>query len=265
MTIRKPFFVVPLELENVVTGNARGGHPAKFLGRHIDQGLTWRTSGASNVWARGNFSAAKAIDFCSVMLANALPGTKIRLRLGNSQADVDGSSAPYDSTALDFISPSITREDGLYHSHLELDAVETATWWRIDITGHTGDFEASMLVLGEKIEPSHYYNFDYEQGVEDLGNAGFTEWGVPADTDGLIFRVINFTLGWQTRTEMEAKFRPMMEKLGIRRPVYLCFNPTATTARQAHSYLGRMKKPPFARGSRHPLYMVQEFQILSVA
>lgn len=266
MAIRKPFFVVPLDLGTVVTGNAQPGYSVRHLGRHKAAALTWKTDGASNVWARGNLAGTRTIDFCSVMLANALPDTQIRLRLGTTQAEVDGNSAPYDSGAVDFIDPAITREDGLYHSHLELDDPEAGVlWWRIDITGHTGDFQASMLVLGEKIEPSHFFNFDDEEGVEDLGGAlEFNRWGVASDEGGAVFRTKDFTLAWQTQAEYQASFRPMVEKLGSRGIVYLCFAPEATTHRQADTYLGIFRKAVIAKGVRHPGYRVQEFQVLSM-
>lgn len=265
MAIRKPIFVVPLDLGTVVTGNAVGGHSVRHLGRFKDIGLTWKTDGASNVWARGQFDAAQRIDFAAMPSANALPDTQIRLRLGTSQAEVDGGSAPYDSGAVDFISPAITRDDGLYHSHLELPSVETGvTWWRIDITGHTGDFEAAFLVLGEKAEPSRFYNHDFQDGIDDLGSLAFTAWAVPDEEDGVVLRTKEFTLGWQTKAEMEATFRPMMERLGTRGMVYLCFDPEANTYRQANTYFGTMRKPPIARGHRKPLTFSQDFQILSL-
>lgn len=165
-TIRKPFFVIPLALGTIVAGNAQLGNPVFNLNRAKAIGLTWKTAGNTNVWARGNFTAARSIDFMALIAANALPGTLIRLRLGTTQAEVDGV-APYDSTALAFISPSITRTDGLYHSHLELPSVITATWWRIDITGHTGDFEAATLVLGANPQtaPAVVLAFDHRPAV----------------------------------------------------------------------------------------------------
>ena len=79
------------------------------------------------------------MSFYSVIAANALPGTQYRLRLGGTQAQVDGDgTALYNSSALPFISPAIESDDGLYHSHLELGAIVTAFWWRIDIIGHAG-------------------------------------------------------------------------------------------------------------------------------
>ena len=77
-TIRKPFFVVPLDLGAFVSGNAATGFPVYNLNRHDAIGLTWKSAGAANVWTRGDFGAARAVDFCSVIAANALPGTLVR-------------------------------------------------------------------------------------------------------------------------------------------------------------------------------------------
>lgn len=263
-TIRKPFFVRPINLGNFVASAAQSGYPVYHLNRHKAAGLIWQANATGGLWARGVFNATASIDFCAMILANAQPGTTIRVRLGATQADVDGSSAPYDSTPLPFINPSIVRDDGLYHSHLELPSVQTATWWRIDIGGHSGAFQASSLIFGAKIEPTHFYNFDWEYGIRDLGSIDFTRNGVVDEAEGAIWRTIDFTLGWQSEAEFEASFRPMAEALGKRGVVYLCFDPEPTTYRQARTYLGFFDKAPFAKGIRKPRTFSQDYSIVSM-
>lgn len=258
----KPFFVRPVDLGTVTAGNTAAGYPASSLNRFKAIGLTWRTVGNANLWARGQFGSAQAIDFCAIVAGNAQPGTTYRLRLGNSQAEVDGT-APYDSGDLPYISPAITSADGLYHSHLELPSVQTATWWRIDIGGHTGDFQASMLVLGQKVQPSKFYNLDFEYGVKDLGNLEWGRYGVLDEDPGLIARTVAFTLAWNTEAEFETSFRPMMEQLGKRGIVYLVFDPEATAYRQAKTFMGVFDKPPAARGVRKPKTYSQDFALTS--
>lgn len=262
MAILKPIFVIPLNLGTIATGNEIAGKPASNLNRAKAIGLTWKTSDATNVWARGDFASAKAVNFMSLVSANALPGTLIRLRLGDTQAEVDGV-ADYDSAAVAFISPSITREDGLYHSHLEFASI-TKRWWRIDVTGHTGAFEGSTLVLGATITPSRFYNLGFERGIRDLGSIEFSRFGVFDEEEGAIFRTLDFTLGWITEAELEASFRPMVESLGSRGIVYACFDPEATAYRQGKTYLGVMAKPPFAKGTKKPATFAMDFQIVSM-
>lgn len=268
MAIQKPIFVIPHDLGTIESGNVLAGYSANHLNRHKAIGLAWRTDGNSNIWARGDFGETKTVEFWAVLSANAQAGTQMRLRLGPTQDAVDGVGSPppgtYDSTAVDFISPSITREDGKYHSHYELETSMNVRWWRLDITGHTGDFEASMLILGEKVIPTRYYNLDFQFGVQDLGSVDITRFGVVNEEPGVIFRTVEFTLGWQTEAEFEASFRPMMERLGSRGVVYCCFDPDATTYRQAKTYFGWLRKPPFAKGIRKPQTYEQEFSILSM-
>lgn len=260
--IRKPFFVVPHPLGTIATGNAASGYPATHLNRHKAIGLVWKSTGSTNLWVRGDFGSSKTIDFAAIIAANAQAGSTIRLRLGTTQAEVDGT-ATYDSGAIPIISPSISREDGRYHSHHELPSTQTARWWRIDIAGHTGNFQASNLVLGSKIEPSRFYDLDYEYGVEDMGDAEFTRLGVIDEVPGVILRTVNFTLSWQSEAELEGSFRPFIEKVGKTGIVYCCFDPEASTYRQARTYMGLFRKPPYARGQRKPRTFAQEFQILS--
>lgn len=426
--IRKPLFIKPLDLGTIATGNETAGYPASHLNRHKAIGLTWKSTGNSNVWARGQMTSAGTIDFAAIVSANALAGTKYRLRLGASQAAVDGGSVDisnaanttvtskeygwwtvrktggvngtydaaavsatsfagdfvltikpaqltgtahigmnadpntnnsnsgidygfviatttatannngasgssttisaatylflvrsgttltlrygtsedytaattlqtysavsttlyfdcsiqtannaydvrllnpaaipvYDSGVQTFISPSITREDGLYHSHLEMGAQVSAAWWRIDITGHTGDFQAAALVLGRKIEPSHFYNYDHEYGAEDLGSGDFNRWGVFDEEPGIILRTVDFTLAWQSEAEYEASFRPLIETTGKRGFVYIAFDPEPSTYRQARTYMGVFGKVPFARGVRKGRTFTQDYQIRSI-
>jgi hypothetical protein len=261
-----PFAVIPTPLGTIATGNEVAGHPAEHLGEFKAPGMTWKSSGASSLYVRGDFGSAMPVDFVSVMSANAIPATTIRVRLGDSQAEVDGT-AGYDSGAVAFISPSITRADGLYHSHLELPSVQTKRWWRIDIGSHTGDFEASMLVIGQKLTPANYYAPGWARGVEDMGGIDIGRWGVADEQDGLIWRSLTFRLGWLSEADFETKFGPMMEALGKRGVALWCFDPTSGVYRQRKTYFGFIRSALVATHSRDTpagIRYDQEYDILSM-
>lgn len=263
MAIRKPFFVVPAAPSGMVCDSAESGHPVGNLARFDAIGLTWKCAVDGGHFIRGWFDDEQDIDFCSMISANAEPATQIRLRLGATQAEVDGV-APYDSTDLDFISPAITREDGLYHSHLELGAPVTATWFRIDITNMDAAFEAAFLVLGRKVTPARFYNLDFGRGVEDLGEGKFTAWGVFDEDPGLVFRTLDLTLGWLTEDEFEQDFQPMLRRLGTRGVIFASFDPELTTMRQSKTYMGVLKKPGYARGRPKPRTFSMDLSLLSM-
>ena len=258
----QPIFVRPLGLGTISTGNAATATPATHLAQTKHIGMVWGSSGNSNLWVRGDMGSAAAIDFVSLLSCNAQSGTTIRVRLGDTQAEVDGT-APYDSTALPLISPAVTRESGLYHSHLELPSLQTRRWWRIDIGSHTGDFSAATLVLGKRITFTHFYDRGFERGTEDLGSIEIGRWGVPDITDGVIMRKLRFSLPWMTEAEYEDHVAPMVEAVGARTPIYCCFDPEATTRRQAKTYFGWLKEPPFATGSAIPGKFSIDFEISS--
>ena len=264
MTIKLPFAVIPTPLGTITTGNEIASKPAIHLNEFKTIGMTWKTSGASSVFVRGNFGSAKPVDFVSMVSANAIPATTIRIRLGDSQAEVDGT-ADYDSGTIAFISPSITRDDGLYHSHHELPSVQTKQWWRVDIGSHTGDFEAAALILGQRLTPTTFYSAGFEFGVEDLGSIDIGRFGVIDETDGRIMRTLGFKFEWLTTTDYETKFRPMIEKLGKRGIVFVCFDPESTTYRQSKTYFGFLQTPPVAVGGtvRFDRYS-QDYQIISL-
>jgi len=124
---RQTIFVEPVQLGDVATNLALPGNPASNVSRLDMIGLTWRIDGSAPPWLRGQLAGPTAISFCSVIAANALPRTQDSVRLGATQAQVDGGhTAIYDSGALAFIAPAIESDDGLYHSHVELGAIVTA-------------------------------------------------------------------------------------------------------------------------------------------
>lgn len=260
----KPIFVIPLPLAGMTASTALTSNPVASLGQHRAIGTTWRTTGTGNHWARGSFASSQAIDFLAIIGANAQAVTNYRLRLGTSQAQVDGT-APYDSGVLDFYAtaPAATPLDGLYHSHLELPSVVNATWWRIDILDQTTVFEASMVVMGKRVQPSRYYNYDTVEGVEDMAQIKVNNWAVIEDDAGLVLRTLEFSLAWINETEFETNFRPMMQRIGVRQPIYCCFDPTASSYRQARTYYGILRKALAARGRRIPYTYQQDFSLLS--
>lgn len=205
--------------------------------------------------------AAQTISMASLVSANALPGTMIRLRLGTSQAEVDGA-APYDSGNVAFIYPAASRESGLYHWFKQFSDI-SASWWRIDITGHTGDFEVADLILGKAIQSSRFYDRGFEVGTNDLGAIDYSRWGVALETDGIILRTRTFKLSWVSEAEFEASFRKIMLQ-AKRGPVWMLFDPQSVATRQEQFLFGRFAQAPFAFNTRKPGTFAMEFQILSM-
>lgn len=263
MAIQLPFCVEPVLPGVITTGNELANRLATHLGLLDYMGMVWRSSDNTNVWVRGQFFDTRTIDFVSLINANAQPGTTIRVRLGNSQAEVDGSAA-YDSGVLPFISPSITRDDASYHSHLEIGAPVTCDWWRIDIGGHTGAFEAAGLVMGKKLTPSRFYDLSFEHGTKDLGSLAITPGGVVTETPGIVLRSLVFQMSWISEAEHFEMFGPLAERLGQRGLTYWCFDPEPTSYRQAKAYLGYCTKDQYSRGRPKPRMFSQEYNILSL-
>lgn len=261
--IEKPIFVDPLPLSDVTVSTALDGHPASNVSRLETMGLTWRTTGTGAIWLRGRLDAEQLIDFLSIVAANAQPGTTYRLRLGATKSQVNGVAA-FDSGPLPFISPATSSPDGLYHSFLRLPAPVAASWWRIDITGHVGAFETGGIVLGKAIEPSRFYDKDFERGIEPMGGVEINRFGVPDRSPGITLRTLLFTLSWLNEAEYEDTFRPLAEKIGMSEVLYCCFDPAETAWRQGRTYMGFLGRAPFARGSVKPRTMAMELQIRSL-
>jgi hypothetical protein len=264
MPIERPFAVLPLSLTSITTGNARANRPASHLAVPQYPGMRWESNGNGTLWVRGQFGGAtQPVNFMSLMAANALPGTTIRLRLGTTQAQVDGT-APYDSSTQLIRTPARTRADGLYHSHLEMPSIVNASWWRIDIGSHTGDFSASALIMGEKRTPSNFYNRDREIGYEDLGLLEISRNGVVAETSGAVLRTLLFRLQWVEEEEWWTLWNPLMSTKGKRQIVYWCFDPEATVRRQEKSFLGFFSRDLFIRGNDFPKANQMDFNLRAI-
>lgn len=259
-TVRLPFAVRPLDLGSMSTGNQRTERPVTHLNELKHIGMVWQTNGNATISAAGDFGSQKPVDFISVIAANAQPGTTIQVFLYSDAF----STVVFDSGPISFISPVITREDGLYNAHLELDTPVSARSWLFFITNHTGDFSASSVVIGKKLTPATYYNGDFERGTEDLGDLQLTPWGVPDETPGLIYRRLKVKFGWLDDVDWETKFRPLIEAVGKRGVVYFCFDPEPTAYRQGKTYLGWLRNPPYATGGVKPGKLESEFEILSM-
>lgn len=259
----KPFFVVPLDLGTVTSGNELANRPASYLNEFDYRGMVWKSSGATDLYVRCNLGGAQEIDFVGLLGANAQAGTTIRIRLGDSQAEVDGT-ADYDSTALTFIdpTPAAVPANG-YHSHHELASVQTKQWLRIDIGGHSGDFQASMLVIGKKKQPATYYETSWQIGVRDLGGRSYSRNAVPGITAGEKLRSAVFRMSWLTEAEVEGDFAPLDEAVGKSTPLYVCFDPEATTYRQRRTMFGIFEENPVIQKVGFNRFE-RQFQILSL-
>lgn len=257
-----PFAVIPYPFTVYTASNERANRPAAHLGEFKSKGMVWQSNGNLNLVVEVDLGSAKPINFLAILGANALAGTVWSVVISNNS---DFSSPLYSSGGLPFINPSITREDGTYHSHLEPPATYTGRYVRVSLGSHTGDFQAAFLVIGQKLQPANYYSPDFEFGVEDQGNLDWTRYGVAEEESGVIMRKLALTFSWMSQSDMETKFRPFVEKMGKRGMALWCFDPEATAYRQAKTYFGHMKEPAFATGaSPKQTNYEMKFEILSL-
>jgi hypothetical protein len=241
-----PFAVIPYAFTVYTASNERANRPASHLGEFKSKGMVWQSNGNLNLVVDVDLGSAKPINFLAILGANALAGTVWSVVISNNS---NFSSPLYSSGGLPFINPSITREDGTYHSHLEPPATYTGRYVRVSLGGHTGDFQAAFLVIGQKLTPASYYSPDFEFGLDDKGSIDWTRYGVAEEESGVIMRKLGLTFSWLSQSDYETKFRPMTEKLGKRGMVYFCFDPEPTVYRQAKTYFGVLTDPPFATGA----------------
>lgn len=258
-----PFFVEPLPFTVISTNNELAANPAAHLAEFQYAGMVWRTSSITggNATVTLDLGSLQDVDFVSVMAANALPGTTIRVDMDNTNTTLGGGSPTYTSGVLPFISPAVSGRP-YYHSHLEIGSVQTRRYAQIIIAGHTGAFEAAFIVLGRRVRPQRFYETEWEAGPDDQGAFAVNRNGVPSIADGSVLDAVAFELGWITEAEYETAFRPMLKRLGRRNPVFVSFDPAPTSYRQARTFFGTMRdlgRPRKAGFNR----FAKRFEILS--
>lgn len=260
---QKPFAVVPEPFTLFTAGPSDAAYPSGHVSEYRHVGLIWRAIGAggSGVFLGGNFATSRPIDFCSILQTTAAATSNVRLRL------FDGAGAT-GTTLLDvaptIISPAITRDDGLYSAHIEF-AEQSARSFLLEFNNVGNPFDVGKVILGRRLTFANYYSPGFGFGAEDLGDLELTRWGVPDEEDGLIFRRLDCTFGWMSRADMDDKFRPLVERLGRRGVALFCFDPEPTTYRQARTYFGWLRQPPFFRGAVNKFDRFEsEWSILSM-
>lgn len=264
VALRKPFFVVPLDLDIVSWTPTFPGYPASHLNRLDAMGLVWLAEGPDYAAVQGRLPEGSAVDFMGVINGGIYTQSGFRLRLANSQAELSGPSPAYDSGYLPYLGAHTYQADGRYHAHHELPNEVSASWFWLELGGGGGRHELGGLVFGKKIEPSRFYDKDFERGTEDLGSVELNRFAVPDYTPGTKLRTLNFTLGWLNEAEYETQFAPFAELVGTTTVVFCCFDPALSPYRQNRTYLGWLRNPPFARGGAKPRTYSMEFQIRSL-
>jgi hypothetical protein len=208
--------------------------------------MTWKTNQPSyNAFIRGDFGSPKRVNFMSFIKAYASASvTNFRLRMGTTQAAVDGT-AEYDSGVQPFVSPAIDTPDGKFTSHFEIPTVQEYRWYRIDLGNLNAFFESPALCLGEKVEFATYYNntSGFSFGYDDMSEIEWGRYGVVDSTDGIGFRTLEMQFGWLTDLERKTKLEPLLRILKKKDVAFWCFDPDATTDRDGKTYWGWLQKP----------------------
>lgn len=257
-----PFFVVPIDLSThfYAVQNERSTNPWVNATEYQFAGMTYRSNGNSPAPALYlDFGQATQIDFVGLLGANAIPTTEWRVYGADVLATID-TIQQFNSSSVPFIAPATTGR-ALYNSFLE--PMQARRAWEIQITVHTGDFEAAFLVMGKKVSPSRWYDPEWEAGPDDQSTISFTRQGVPDIAPGRMLRKVKFTMSWLTEDEYESSILPMLLAAGKTNPIYCCFDPAATTYRQSRTYFGWLTDVTPPRKKAYNRYE-KSFEILSM-
>lgn len=263
MTIRKPFFVVPMDFTLVpYFSTPVSGYPQQNLAKFEHVGLVWQHDSANGIGFFGaDLGSAKDVDFFAAISTNGVTGDQenFTLRSGPSPA----GTQVYTTGARQMFATTGQSPFGKTHGFCELPTVQTARYFEYSVA-HTGIVEISHFVIGKKVEFDRFYDQGFGKGFEGFDAPAINAGGVPDIQTSAILRGLKFAFSTMSKEDFHNKFQPLVVALKDHRPVYICFDPQADQYRHSNTYFGWLRKPQFATiGATHPDWYSQELEILS--
>jgi hypothetical protein len=234
-----PFFVLPLPFTVNSAGNQGANQPASNLAEFQFAGMVWATTSTANCYVIIDLGAVQVIDFVGLLQMNAVSSDTYRVTADAVLANVTGGTPSYDSGALAFIAPAVTGFAG-YNSHLEITTPISVRYLKFLVTTTTAVLLSRFLIAGKKVQPSRYYEPEWQSAPDDQATISIGRQGVPDIAPGRMLRRSAFTLSWLTEGEMESQVYPLLLAAGRTQPVFCCFDPAATAYRQNRTYFGWM-------------------------
>jgi len=221
-SIAKALLVVPVGIVNPRAGGSNGtyglsGFPAANL---------LRPDPASTFQMRNNDAGVSGTIFFET---SGEPIDVVAL-LGHNQPDdvtweihhsktaifngADDTILPYTTMR---VSPSIGQRQS-YHSFARLPSPTTDRFWAINIISSSRHLIARNLVLGRARETTNA-DKGAGYGVNDLGSATRTRFGVLDSVRGWRGKVVDFAMSWISETEFQAKWADLPGLVGTTKAV----------------------------------------------
>lgn len=129
-------------------------------------GIFWKTLVDSGVFFRVNIGTGQSVDMVSLLYTNFTSAATWRVRLGDSQAEVDGGAADIDSGTITAWAQTDMSKWDFAHSIFRAGSASTNSWLRVDLNDAAnpdGFLTVGRLMAGASYEPT--INFQYGGGI----------------------------------------------------------------------------------------------------
>lgn len=239
----QPFFVIPYQPISIIESNARAERPASHLVEYLYPGMVWRTMGPQIfVNVAMDLGEEKSIDFFAMLGVSSWSGVTANAVMGTSL----GGFEQYASASFSIPEPAEPPPAGFLGQWLHwLSAPINSRYPSAYIHNQTvQDHGATFFIVGKRMTFARYAEHDWEVGIDDLSTVTMTRGGVPDIAAGAIMRTISFTMKWVSEAEYFEKVAPLDMACGRGKPVLLCFDPDATSRRQALTFFGLLRENP---------------------
>lgn len=227
-SIAKAMLVVPVGIKDI--RQATAGGPAEYIGRpgfpatnllRNDPSSTFQcTSGLYGTGLQMQIrftTSGEPIDVVSLLGLNVNDADYWQIQSANTEDGFGAAgSALYTAQTLR-VSPTIGQRQS-YHALYRLPAPSTHRFWVLQLFLTTPHFIARNLVVGKARESTNA-DKGAGYGVNDLGSATRTRFGVLDSVRGWRGKIVDFAMSWLSETEFQAKWADLPGLVGTTKAV----------------------------------------------
>lgn len=235
--------VEPLAMPAITaSATAAGFDPLNVA--NIFMGVVWKSpTGAATRTLTIDLGADTAFDTIALFgLTGAQPGWTIKVDAATAAQGSGFPGGSWSGTAETLLAGTAMPTSGRGKSLWMAPAVSPPPASRyIRLTfGSLSNAAVTVarVVVGERIQLHHNFQFGAALGVRDLGSFDFSARGVPLRRRGEKLRSAGISFPHAHRDEIEAVVNPLLERIGNTDEIVLVTDPDAHAQRQNRMYYG---------------------------
>lgn len=236
-------FMRPLPMTAISGSNTLAGYEPAYVANDY-LGVVWKAqnSGAAAQEIILDLGANVAIDTVALIGMTGAAATWTLTISAATQAQGPFTGASFSWPAVTLLAGTQMPVSGRGRAYWEKPAggPATARYWRITITTPANNTPVVIgrAVLGQRIVPERNFDFGAAFGVRDHGSLSWSTRAVMLRRDAPRLRSAGLSFSALYRDEVEGFVQPLLERVGITRPILIVTDTGAHAQRQNRIYFG---------------------------